>query len=357
MFSQLSSAYNMTLSPMPSHTTYDFNAYYQQPQCIAEPLESPEFSYLPLPTPPQETVYASPIPSSISPSESPSLTSNNKLASTDPFFISVQGILPPTKNEAGRFECQLCDRSYTHAKHLKRHMMRHTGQKPYACSWCTARFTRPDIRKRHVSKCKVRRKMEGCDCIKIEEEDPAKAISLKNKKLKAKKAAKEAAAVVMEQKQQHNSIEVNEQTSLINNNNNINNQTESFENHLEVMPQIEEILNTPPLLENHVLSSPVQSIAFIPTPPSIHSSLEFKNMPYDQQLVFKSIQSSQPSSLPLSMGYMTPEEPAHMVVDASNRYFYYNEQQQQQPQHQQFFANDCMYGYSPLETFVPPVFQ
>lgn len=117
----------------------------------------------------------------------------------DPYFIPVQGVLPPSKNIDGRYECQLCERSYTHAKHLKRHMMRHTGQKPYGCSWCSARFTRPDIRKRHVSKCKVRRKMEGMESIKIEEENPAKMISLKNKKLKENRQRKAAAAAAKKQ--------------------------------------------------------------------------------------------------------------------------------------------------------------
>lgn len=123
----------------------------------------------------------------------------------DPYFIPVQGVLPPSKNGEGRYECQLCVRSYTHAKHLKRHMMRHTGQKPYGCSWCPARFTRPDIRKRHVSKCKVRRKMEGLDSIKIEEENPAKMISLKNKKQNENKQRKAAAAAAAAKKLEEDS--------------------------------------------------------------------------------------------------------------------------------------------------------
>jgi hypothetical protein len=208
----------------------------------------------------------------------------------------------------------------------------------------------------------VRRKIEGLDSIKIEEEDPAKAISLKNKKLKAKKAAKKAAAAVIEQdktahqqKQQLNSIEVIEEKFLNIDNNTITNQEELFRHQQEVIPQVKEIIPSPPLLERHVLSSPIQNIAFIPTPPSVHSSLEFKNGPYDQQMFYKGMQPPQPSPSQLSsIGYMTPEEPAHMIVDTSNCYFYYNEQQQQQ---QQFFADDYLYSYSPLETFVPPVYQ
>lgn len=360
MFSQLPNSYDMLFSPIPSNSTYGSNTYCQQPQCPTDPVVSQEFSYFPPPA--DNPVPSQPITHPVTSSSSfPSPTSNSELSSSDPSFISVQGILPPTKNEAGRFECQLCDRSYTHAKHLKRHMMRHTGQKPYACSWCTARFTRPDIRKRHVSKCKVRRKMEGLDSIKIEEEDPAKAISLKNKKLKAKKAAKENAAAATEQhktthqqKQQLNSIEVIEQKFLNIDNTHITNQDDLSQFQQGVMAQVEEIIPSPPLLERHVLSSPVQNIAFIPTPPSIHSPLEFKNVPYDQQLVFKGMQIPQPPQSSLSsIGYMTPEEPAHMIADTSNCYFYYNEQQQQQ----QFLGEDYFYSYSPLETFIPPVYQ
>ena len=134
----------------------------------------------------ESLAYSSNIPSTSS--------TNSSTLENDPYFIPVQGVLPPSKNLDGRYECQLCERSYTHAKHLKRHMMRHTGLKPYGCSWCSARFTRPDIRKRHVSKCKVRRKMEGLDSIKIEEENPAKMISLKNKKMNESKQRKAAAA-------------------------------------------------------------------------------------------------------------------------------------------------------------------
>lgn len=159
-----------------------FQQQQQQQQAQQSPLPPPQQAQQQQPTP---QIQTSPIPLQQA-QATPQMQGQSNYdyltaLENDPYFIPVQGILPPSKNLEGRYECQMCDRSYTHAKHLKRHMMRHTGQKPYGCSWCSAKFTRPDIRKRHVSKCKVRRKMEGME-IKIEKEDPAKMISLRNNK-------------------------------------------------------------------------------------------------------------------------------------------------------------------------------
>ncbi|KAK9477269.1 hypothetical protein V1514DRAFT_334347, partial [Lipomyces japonicus] len=67
-------------------------------------------------------------------------------------------IVPTIKNSAGKFACQECTRTYLHAKHLKRHMLRHTGDKPYKCSLCADSFCRSDILKRHVESCQNKRK-------------------------------------------------------------------------------------------------------------------------------------------------------------------------------------------------------
>lgn len=88
-------------------------------------------------------------------------TSKAMPSENDPFFIPIQGIVPPTKNADGRYECNICNRTYTHAKHLKRHTMRHTGQKPYECAYCSAKFTRPDIRTRHALKCRLQKLKES----------------------------------------------------------------------------------------------------------------------------------------------------------------------------------------------------
>ncbi|ANB11692.1 hypothetical protein AWJ20_4513 [Sugiyamaella lignohabitans] len=76
-------------------------------------------------------------------------------------YITVETVLPDIKNSEGKFCCTHCDRVYTHGKHLRRHMLRHTGERPYGCDWCPRRFTRADIRKRHVLKCRARLEQAG----------------------------------------------------------------------------------------------------------------------------------------------------------------------------------------------------
>jgi hypothetical protein len=63
----------------------------------------------------------------------------------------------PTPNDDGKFACDLCGKLYQHSKHLKRHMLRHTGARPYSCGLCGDDFARSDILKRHFEKCTVRR--------------------------------------------------------------------------------------------------------------------------------------------------------------------------------------------------------
>ncbi|KAI5820714.1 fungal-specific transcription factor domain-containing protein [Pyronema omphalodes] len=63
----------------------------------------------------------------------------------------------PQKDEEGKFPCQNCHKTYLHAKHLKRHMLRHTGDRPYTCGLCNDNFSRSDILKRHFQKCSARR--------------------------------------------------------------------------------------------------------------------------------------------------------------------------------------------------------
>jgi hypothetical protein len=63
----------------------------------------------------------------------------------------------PIKDDGGKWPCPNCTKSYLHAKHLKRHMLRHTGDRPYKCSLCSDTFSRSDILKRHWEKCSKRR--------------------------------------------------------------------------------------------------------------------------------------------------------------------------------------------------------
>lgn len=109
----------------------------------------------------QQSIIYSTSPTSNIASTINSLQQKPLSTENDPFFIPIQGIVPPSKNADGRYECNICNRTYTHAKHLKRHTMRHTGQKPYECAYCSAKFTRPDIRTRHALKCRITKLKES----------------------------------------------------------------------------------------------------------------------------------------------------------------------------------------------------
>lgn len=61
------------------------------------------------------------------------------------------------KDADGKFPCPHCTKTYLHAKHLKRHLLRHTGDRPYMCVLCRDTFSRSDILKRHFQKCSIRR--------------------------------------------------------------------------------------------------------------------------------------------------------------------------------------------------------
>lgn len=69
----------------------------------------------------------------------------------------AKGNITPLKDAEGKFPCPYCTKSYIHAKHVKRHLLRHTGDRPYKCVLCSDAFSRSDVLKRHVKKCSTRR--------------------------------------------------------------------------------------------------------------------------------------------------------------------------------------------------------
>ncbi|KAG0649068.1 Nicotinate catabolism cluster-specific transcription factor [Hyphodiscus hymeniophilus] len=70
---------------------------------------------------------------------------------------AAKGSVIPQKDADGKFPCPHCTKTYLHAKHLKRHLLRHTGDRPYMCVLCRDTFSRSDILKRHFQKCSIRR--------------------------------------------------------------------------------------------------------------------------------------------------------------------------------------------------------
>ncbi|KAK1656925.1 hypothetical protein BDP55DRAFT_568371 [Colletotrichum godetiae] len=63
----------------------------------------------------------------------------------------------PARDADGKFPCPHCIKTYLHAKHLKRHLLRHTGERPYGYVKCGGSFSRSDILKCHSQKCLSRR--------------------------------------------------------------------------------------------------------------------------------------------------------------------------------------------------------
>ncbi|MCJ1312937.1 hypothetical protein MMC25_006613 [Agyrium rufum] len=93
-------------------------------------------------------------PEVLSNAHSPEATSDQEDEATS---STKKAAVIPMKDADGKYPCQHCNKTYLHAKHLKRHLLRHTGDRPYMCILCGDKFSRSDILKRHFQKCELRR--------------------------------------------------------------------------------------------------------------------------------------------------------------------------------------------------------
>lgn len=88
--------------------------------------------------------------SSESEKEAPEKIENRRLASKRGRVQksrATNGQLPadqPVSRPNDQHQCNECDKTFTRATHLKRHMTTHSEERPYACSMCDKKFRRAD---------------------------------------------------------------------------------------------------------------------------------------------------------------------------------------------------------------------
>ncbi|KAF2806453.1 uncharacterized protein BDZ99DRAFT_95248 [Mytilinidion resinicola] len=83
----------------------------------------------------------------------PTFTSSN----THPGSTRSEGLIDPIRNAENKLECPHCNKTYLLLRHLKRHLLRHMGERPYQCHLCKDTFPRSDVLRRHFQKCTIRR--------------------------------------------------------------------------------------------------------------------------------------------------------------------------------------------------------
>jgi len=50
----------------------------------------------------------------------------------------------------GGTSCNICGKFIAHPKNVKRHMLTHTGEKPFSCHLCSYQATQQNTLKRHL---------------------------------------------------------------------------------------------------------------------------------------------------------------------------------------------------------------
>lgn len=74
--------------------------------------------------------------------------------------------IQPFMNKKFKYVCSYCPRSFKHSGQLNVHVRLHTGEKPYSCEYCEAKFIRKDYVSRHYLKCKKKSKQNKLLCDK-----------------------------------------------------------------------------------------------------------------------------------------------------------------------------------------------
>ena len=80
------------------------------------------------------------------PDEDDDLEANHHQIQKEETTVNKRG----AKRKRTQHECDVCEKRFTQASNLKRHMRIHTNERPYECDVCEKRFTTSSNLQRHV---------------------------------------------------------------------------------------------------------------------------------------------------------------------------------------------------------------
>ena len=89
-----------------------------------------------------------------------------KLSELQITFHVVHVIDDKDSTDKKHFQCDHCNKIFVNAAHIKRHVLTHTGERPYCCRVCNERFLRNDYLLSHIRRHKRKKLHKCCVCKK-----------------------------------------------------------------------------------------------------------------------------------------------------------------------------------------------